>query len=905
MNGKLSINRLAMGSIRARKKQYVSLWIGIVLAVFFVSSLLLLAQCIYFSFQDRYQQRAGRQDAILRDAEQADPRQMLDSRYVTAVGSVYVIGEEATTGFAIGYYDDMAQDMLYRTLLEGRLPEKPGEIALEYGLLQKMRLDVPLGQPLTLTVRTPSGNAKFLPDTVKKTYTLVGILKPQDYEGYARYYSEAHYLQMPAALTARDEQVAPGGRPVVHRTVVLAPLVGLIAFEKVASEAWDAYNVLFTRYDVLDANPENMAAFLMTVAGSLGAALILAACMGIVNAFSASLNERRQQIGMMRAVGATSRQIRQIFGREALLMALVSTPVAIGLAWLMVRGITALTGGVIKFYSVWWFLPAALVLSFGVVILAAAAPLHRAAGVSPMQAIRETSLLRARKRLRVKPRQTFDVPALLASRHLRLYQSRQAGVSLLVALSMIIITFGWLGVRGTMHTTPAIYDYEINRPMFIGGGMIDDFPSQRLLSEADMAQVMGLPYVKQVRMLKQVNVNLLLDKVTPYLQTSSFNGYLIGDEKDVPPWWNRDHWAYERKEYDALRSAMNIHKELYTTTLTAMDDDSLKALQQRVIAGTIDLQAINEGREVLLVAPDTIYQNVEVTPDGNGVGIDSTTTPKEGQQYDHVYHNDVFRVGQEIDLLRLLPSGESEYAGRWMPKPETVRSALRNQRTVRIGAILRDGTGGLFGEIYGTGEMATSLSGLQALGMDDVGYHKVSLTLNRSPGEEARSFLHNTLADIALRGDNLQLTDTFQNAREQRQWTLVLFATLGALVLLFFALSLSMVNNALTNRIKSDRRAIGTLRAVGAPLGDILSSYRRQAYAMLGWGAGLGLMLSVAILLWMKWRNTYLPQGISIIWLVAAQALFLALLALVSALGLRGRLRQVTRASIVDNIREL
>ena len=127
MNGKLSINRLAMGSIRARKKQYVSLWIGIVLAVFFVSSLLLLAQSIYFSFQDRYQQRAGRQDAILRDAEQADPRQMLDSRYVTAVGSVYVIGEEATTGFAIGYYDDTAQDMLYRTLLEGRLPDKPGD----------------------------------------------------------------------------------------------------------------------------------------------------------------------------------------------------------------------------------------------------------------------------------------------------------------------------------------------------------------------------------------------------------------------------------------------------------------------------------------------------------------------------------------------------------------------------------------------------------------------------------------------------------------------------------------------------------------------------------------------------------------------------------------------------------
>ncbi|NLD33914.1 MAG: hypothetical protein GX653_03310, partial [Clostridiales bacterium] len=203
------------------------------------------------------------------------------------------------------------------------------------------------------------------------------------------------------------------------------------------------------------------------------------------------------------------------------------------------------------------------------------------------------------------------------------------------------------------------------------------------------------------------------------------------------------------------------------------------------------------------------------------------------------------------------------------------------------------------------GEMATSFAGLQALGMDDMGYHSVALSLNGTPGEEARAYLHNTLTNIALRGDDMQLYDSYQHAREQRQWMVVLFATLGALVLLFFVLCLSMVNNALTNRIKSDRRAIGTLRAVGAPLGAILSSYRRQVYAMLAWGAVLGLLLSVAFVWWTVWSNNYSPQGISFAWLPVAHAVFLALLALVSALGLRSRLQQVTRASIVDNIREL
>lgn len=56
-----------------------------------------------------------------------------------------------------------------------------------------------------------------------------------------------------------------------------------------------------------------------------------------------------------------------------------------------------------------------------------------------------------------------------------------------------------------------------------------------------------------------------------------------------------------------------------------------------------------------------------------------------------------------------------------------------------------------------------------------------------------------------------------------------------ALIMLFFIISVSMVNNALTNRLRADRRAIGTLRAVGASMGDIVESYLRQLAGMMGW----------------------------------------------------------------------
>ena len=59
------------------------------------------------------------------------------------------------------------------------------------------------------------------------------------------------------------------------------------------------------------------------------AVLALISCIGIINSFSSNLAERRKQIGMMRAVGATRRQIIRIYGREALVISLICAPASI------------------------------------------------------------------------------------------------------------------------------------------------------------------------------------------------------------------------------------------------------------------------------------------------------------------------------------------------------------------------------------------------------------------------------------------------------------------------------------------------------------------------------------------------------------------------------------------------
>ena len=81
---------------------------------------------------------------------------------------------------------------------------------------------------------------------------------------------------------------------------------------------------------------------------------------------------------MLRAVGATKKQIRRIFGREALLLALIVSPLAMlagcGAAWALEQAAPTL----FLFSPSWWLLLPVLALSMLVILLSSWLPLRRA-----------------------------------------------------------------------------------------------------------------------------------------------------------------------------------------------------------------------------------------------------------------------------------------------------------------------------------------------------------------------------------------------------------------------------------------------------------------------------------------------------------------------------------------------
>jgi len=167
--------------------------------------------------------------------------------------------------------------------------------------------------------------------------------------------------------------------------------------EQIADAKADAEEILRLRHEgerdvtvvtqdaVLATFDRILNALTLTVASiaaiSLGVAGIL-----IMNVMLIAVTQRRREIGLLKALGATGQQIRQVFFTEALLLA--SGGAAAGLAvGELGRSIVAQVYPAIPFQAPWWALVAAPATALVTAVLFAVAPARRAALLDPVQAL--------------------------------------------------------------------------------------------------------------------------------------------------------------------------------------------------------------------------------------------------------------------------------------------------------------------------------------------------------------------------------------------------------------------------------------------------------------------------------------------------------------------------------------
>ena len=121
--------------------------------------------------------------------------------------------------------------------------------------------------------------------------------------------------------------------------------------------------------------------------GALGGISLLVGGVGILTIMTISVNERRAEIGLLRAIGAGRGQILSLFIVEAVVLAsiggLAGLMIGAGGAWLLGAIVPALPT-----HTPWLYVVLAEILAALIGLLAGVLPAHRAANLDPIEALR-------------------------------------------------------------------------------------------------------------------------------------------------------------------------------------------------------------------------------------------------------------------------------------------------------------------------------------------------------------------------------------------------------------------------------------------------------------------------------------------------------------------------------------
>jgi putative ABC transport system permease protein len=124
----------------------------------------------------------------------------------------------------------------------------------------------------------------------------------------------------------------------------------------------------------------------------LGMLIVAISLVGLVNAITMSVIERTREVGMLRCVGARSKDVRRIFTVEGLVVALLGWLLGIALGWAMGHGLVSLTASLIDIDLSFVFPVANIAITLvGTVLLTLIvlfAPVRRAVRLKPGNALR-------------------------------------------------------------------------------------------------------------------------------------------------------------------------------------------------------------------------------------------------------------------------------------------------------------------------------------------------------------------------------------------------------------------------------------------------------------------------------------------------------------------------------------
>jgi len=401
--------KTTLRSIGAHKRRLLATCSAVVLGVAFLSGTLVLGDTMETGFGDMFSEANAGTDAVVRSSIEVgdsdiSERGLLDASIVddvaavdgvaTAVPEIYGIGQiVGSDGDPLGGNGPPTQagnwiadqEINPWQIADGRAPEGPGEVVIDRTSADTG--DLAVGD--TTTVRTPQPIDVTVVGIA--TFGDAGSAGPQTYAAFTTEFAQQVLLPEPGqisdVLVVADDGVSQ--QQLVDR---LAPVL------PDGSEA--ITGAALTREQQANLESDFLGFFKAFLLVFAGIALVVAT-FSIYNTFSILVVQRARESALLRALGASRRQVLGSTVVEALVVGVLASAIGVAAGVGLAEGLSALSqsAGFAVTGTALVVETSALVLSalVGVVVtlVASAAPAVKASRVAPLAALRDVAVDRS------------------------------------------------------------------------------------------------------------------------------------------------------------------------------------------------------------------------------------------------------------------------------------------------------------------------------------------------------------------------------------------------------------------------------------------------------------------------------------------------------------------------------
>ncbi len=520
--------RVAYDNMKYYKSRNILIGIAIVLTTL----LLLVIPTVGKGMAD-YQFAAVRKiypswHALYRNVDEETVRQLAVHHDISTYGLRSDAGymNLADAQVSMMFMDAKGLELYKMELAKGRLPEQKDEIVVSEGILNELGQQGEIGDTVTVPYQIYRGGELDLTET--KEFRICGFF--EDSPGNLE---NRNYTSLVSEEFLKDEVPK---EDIAYRFLLQINDTDKATTDNIEKRIKDIGGQFGISENETNINTEYLAAnyvdpVTIPVVIAIMAIVMLAGVITIYSIYYVSMNQRVQEFGRLKAIGATKRQIKQIVLREGLCVAGFAIPVGLLLGTLSSNAVMSLfiyilgdegelmkavakiakSGEVSLWY--WWAYLIAISVTLCTVYISLLRPMHKAAKISEVEAMRGQG---TGKKLR-SSRKGYEYLTIgrLTLRNLMDNKKKSAVTVLSMAVTgvflMVVATVlscanpresANSSLVGQYEITPVIEEYDKEHPELKWSEVQKDNPLDETLKQ----QIENLPGVEKVDAFTTVRV---------------------------------------------------------------------------------------------------------------------------------------------------------------------------------------------------------------------------------------------------------------------------------------------------------------------------------------------------------------------------------------------------------------